>query len=182
MSSETPSESNIEHLPSEAGDSPSVPHNGVVESLKEELREVLLQGETLVASRQLGNPVAGFVSNLTENQKDKLIDIFSKNEDNALTYHSKKLDTVKEIELERIRSKGQGLSVFKQIAIGVLAVFLLITVLLIVFKPDLLNTWLAFVMGLGGGGLGGFGLAKSSSLNSTQQSSAAKELSDEGSK
>jgi len=144
----------------------------IFKGLKTNLQEILLQGESLSVTNR--NPALDFVSKLTENQTDKLIDIFAKNEDNSILYHTKRLDAYKEIEIEKIKSKGLGINNFKQIFIGVLITFVTITVLLIFFKSEFLSQWFAFVVGLAGGGLGGFGLGKTGMLTYTP--SNAREL------
>ena len=44
------------------------------------------------------------LSKLSEGQIDKIIDVLRRNEDNAFTYHSKRLDAIKDIELAKINA------------------------------------------------------------------------------
>src|SRR5690606_1384610 len=112
---------------------------------------------------------------LNDNQRDKLIDIFAKNEDNSITYHTKRIEAYKEVEIEKIKSRGVGIKNVKQIFFGLILTFALITILLIFFKSDFLPQWFAFIVGLGGGSVGGFGLGKSGFFN-TNSNNSNKEL------
>lgn len=88
---------------------------------------------------------------LSDSQKDKLLEIISKNEDNAFNYHTKKLEAAERIEQKRIVASTIDKRTTRYIAIFLLSIFLIITLAILFFKDEYLDTWLAFVIGLIGG-------------------------------
>lgn len=98
------------------------------------------------------------LSNFNTSQTDKLLEILSKNEDNAIKYHQKRLDAAKEVELKRISATTVSQINVRIALIGTLIVVPLITILILLFKDSYFVPWLTFLTGLAGG----FGLSKAS--------------------
>lgn len=96
------------------------------------------------------------VSSLSPEQKDKLIDMLAKNEENAFAYHSKKLDVTKEITLAHISSTTVNQRTKRYISIIGVSVLAIITVIILIFKDTYFVHWLTFITGL----LGGFGIGR----------------------
>lgn len=97
------------------------------------------------------------LSKLDKQQLDKVLDTMAENEKNAFSYHSKKLDAIKEIELRRIDASVINQKTVKIVLIGVLIFVLpVITLLILFFKDTFFIPWLTFLTGM----LGGFGLSK----------------------
>jgi hypothetical protein len=90
-------------------------------------------------------------SQLSEKQKDKVLDLMEKNEENAFTYHREKLKTT-----ERLKSKALDASITNQKTLRYIAFMLIlgifILLMLVLFlKEDYFIPCLSFVTGLCGG-------------------------------
>ena len=72
------------------------------------------------------------VSKFNDDQKNKLLDILSANEKNAFSFHSKRIDAIKEIEIKKIDAS------------------------ILFFKETFFIPWLTFLTGL----IGGVGICK----------------------
>ena len=104
------------------------------------------------------------ISNLNSSQVDKLLDAMAKNEENAFAYHTKKLDVHKDIESQKISASIVGERTNRFVYLGLLALFAVLTVIIIVWQEKHFVTWLSFVTGLAGG----FGAAKIQSQPKTE--------------
>jgi len=157
MSSIDPSDSENEELENSEIGSPQLPKNKV-QAMFQELE---------IMAMQKGSRSALDLSKLDKQQLDKVLETMSENEKNAFSYHSKRLDAIKEIELRRIDASVINQKTIKIVLIVVL-IFVLpaITLLILFFKETYFIPWLTFLTGM----LGGFGLSKvSGSLFKTQE-------------
>jgi hypothetical protein len=96
------------------------------------------------------------VNKFTDSQKDKLLEILEKNEDNAFKYHDKRLDALKEIEIKRIDASIVNQRTLKLLIIGLIIAIPAITLLILFFKETFFIPWLTFLTGL----VGGVGISK----------------------
>lgn len=97
------------------------------------------------------------ISKFDKEQVDKLLDTVSENEKNAFQFHIKRIDAIKEIELERIKTSSINKRTVKFVAIGgIIFVLPIITMLILFFKETFFIPWLTFLTGI----LGGFGVSK----------------------
>ena len=101
-------------------------------------------------------------NSLSDSQKDKVLTVMQQNEDHAFEYNIKKIDNEKEIKLARISAGIFNQKTNRYTALVILIVFLIITVIILIFKEAFFIPWLTFLTGLIGGSLGGYGLAKNS--------------------
>lgn len=116
---------------------------------KTKVGSILQELEVLALSKNRNNGLD--LSNFSEKQTDKLLDILAKNEENAFNYHTKKLDTLKEVEIKRIDSSSINQKTLRWIAYGVVIAIPLITILLMFYKDEYFVPWLTFLAGLAGG-------------------------------
>ncbi len=153
-----------------------IPHDGedipLIESpSRSKVGSILQELEVLALSKNRNGGLD--LSNFSEQQTDKLLDILAKNEDNAFNYHSKKLDTIKEVELKRIDNSSINQKTLRWIAYGVLFAVPLITILLMFYKDEYFVPWLTFLAGLAGGT--GINKASRALLKSPEKSSLTEE-------
>lgn len=79
------------------------------------------------------------------------------NEKNAFSFHIRRLDAIKEIELRKIDAYIINQKTFKVVLIGEILIILpAITLSILFFKETYFIPWLTFLTGI----LGGFGLSK----------------------
>lgn len=91
------------------------------------------------------------LSNFTEQQTDKLLDILSKNEDNAFAFHTERLKASKEIEIKRIDSTTLNQKTIRIIVIGLMVSIPVVTLLIMFYRQEYFIPWLTFLAGLAGG-------------------------------
>lgn len=118
------------------------------------------------------------MSKLDKEQIDKVLDTMAKNEQNAFSFHTKRLDAIKEIELRKIDASIVNQKTLKFVLIGIL-IFVLpaITLLILFFKESFFIPWLTFLTGT----FGGFGLSQiTGSLFKTQDDKNPIKEDDEG--
>lgn len=107
------------------------------------------------------------ISNLNTNQVDKLLDTMAKNEENMFAYHTKKLDTQKEIKIKEIGASIVGEHTNRYVYLGALLLVALLTILIMLLQEKYFMPWLTFLTGLAGG----FGISKIPSKKSKNQHS-----------
>ncbi len=119
----------------------------------------VLQELQIMATQKGGN--RGFdISNFDKEQIDKLLETVSENEKNAYQFHTKRIDAIKEIELEKIKASSINKVTIKYLLIGsILVVIPGITLLILFFKDTYFIPWLTFLTGM----LGGIGISKTAS-------------------
>lgn len=124
--------------------------------------EGILDELQMLAIHNKGRSKGGLdLSNFLPEQNDKLLEILSKNEDNAFQFHTKRLEYGKEIELKRIEAATVNQRTIRVILIaGLLIVLPVISLLILFFKENFFLPWLTFLTGLAGG----FGLGKTTKL------------------
>lgn len=105
------------------------------------------------------------ISNLNSNQVDKLLDTMAKNEENMFAYHTKKLDTQREVKIREIGASIVGEKTNRYVYLGVLALIGVLTVLIMLLQEKHFMSWLTFLTGLAGG----FGISKISGKKSNKQ-------------
>lgn len=91
------------------------------------------------------------LSEFDKDQKDKLLELMSKNEDNAIKFHTERINAIKEIELSRIASSSVNNKTLRYILVPGLAFVVILTVLILIFKESYFIPWLTFLTGFVGG-------------------------------
>ncbi len=84
-------------------------------------------------------------------QKDKIIDIIAKNEENAIKYHTDRTNAIKEIELAKINAANTNNKTLRYLVIGGLILLVIVTVLILLLKESFFIPWLTFLTGFVGG-------------------------------
>lgn len=130
----TESENDGESFPSQPG--------GKMKSLLQELEIMSLQ------KRREG---ALSLGEFNSGQKDRILDLMARNEDNSLKFHTDRTDAIKEIELAKIKSANTNNTTIRIVLLGILAVFSILTIVILLFKDQYFSTWIAFVTGMMGG-------------------------------
>lgn len=107
-------------------------------------------------------------SKLSPEQVDKVLGIMEKNEDNAFSYHTKKLETVEKIRIAELSSKTSGQRTLRIMFICSIIVVFILTFTILIYKENFFIPWITFL----GGNLSGVGLSKVPKLftNSTKSS------------
>lgn len=137
------------------------------EDKKEEIRLSPLSPENKVSSilekLELSSLMKGRKSgfdfaSLSDKQKDKVLELLEKNEDNAFKFHEKRLSTIEKLQSKDIESRTVNQRTLRYIAIGAVISIPILTGLILFFREDFFIPWLTFFTGL----LGGTGLSKAS--------------------
>ncbi|MDI3520445.1 MAG: hypothetical protein PWR04_433 [Anaerophaga sp.] len=138
---------NSDNLPGENEKNTEVssPYEKKVEHILEELEYLSLQNDSR------GIKLADF----TPQQKNKLLEIIEKNEDNAFQFHTKRLESLEKISLSKINSSTVNQKTIRWVLLGLLLVFVVLTIVILLFKDNYFIPWLTFLTGIGGG----FGLS-----------------------
>lgn len=123
---------------------------------KSKLTEMFHQVEMMALSK--GNKNSLDFSSMNEKQIDKLIDLMAQNENNAFNYHTKKLETVKEIKLSEHNNSSITEKTDRYTILSIIVGTVLISLIILIFKETFFDKWLTFITGMGAGfGLGKFG-------------------------
>lgn len=119
----------------------------------------ILQDLEILALQQKSSK--GFdLTQLNSEQFDKFIGLLEKNEDNALKFHTKRLDTIEKIQTKRIDATTTNQKTIRIALIISLIVVPALTVLILFYKDTFFIPWLTFLTGLAGG----VGLSKAGKL------------------
>jgi len=115
-----------------------------------EIPETKVQGilqELEILALHKGKSSGIDLSRLSPEQMDKLLEILSKNEDNAFQFHTTRLKVAKEIELKRIEATTVNQKTVRVSVVGLLLVLPLLTIPILFFKDDFFVPWLTFLRG-----------------------------------
>lgn len=156
----------VENLQSQEAIGKEIPTAEVLGSHNSKKMQSVLQ-ELQIMATQKSSRGGLDISKFDKEQVDKLLETVSENERNAFQFHTKKLDAIKEIELERIKASSINKRTVKFVAIRtIIFVLPIITILILFFKDNFFIPWLTFLTGI----LGGFGISKvTSSLFKNQE-------------
>lgn len=91
------------------------------------------------------------ISKFTDAQRDKLLDIMSKNEDNAFKFHNKRLEVTEKLNTKIIESTTVSHRTIRYIGILALLLVFALMVIILVYKDQYFSVFLSFIAGLGGG-------------------------------
>ncbi|MFY0253834.1 hypothetical protein ACDQ55_07780 [Chitinophaga sp. 30R24] len=95
-------------------------------------------------------------SELTDSQKDRVIDVMVQNEDNMVKYHMRRLDMLEKVSLKKIDATTASQRTNRiYFIVGTIAL-LATTLVILLLKESFFVPWLTFLTGLAGG----FGVAK----------------------
>jgi hypothetical protein len=121
---------------------------------KSKVQEIFSQLEMMALHKSSSNGLD--FSKFDKEQLDKVLDTLHLNEQNAYNYHTRRLDAHKEIEIEKIKASVVNETTNRHTIYIAGAVFLIITVLILIFKDTFFVSWITFITGLAGG----FGVGK----------------------
>lgn len=136
---------------------PIIPEN-LPDLPKNKVQGILQELEILALTKSRGGSGGIDMSQFSPQQVDKLLDILSKNEDNAFSFHKERLNVAKEVELKRIDSTTVNQKTIRITIIIILIVIPAITIAILFYKDTFFIPWLTFLTGLAGG----VGLSKAS--------------------
>ncbi|QMU62989.1 MAG: hypothetical protein GKR88_01020 [Flavobacteriaceae bacterium] len=85
---------------SESNDTSEELSNIIPSQPQSKIKNMLEEIELLALHKERGSGID--ISSFNESQKDKLLDIMAKNEENAFSFYSKRLETEKDIEIKRL--------------------------------------------------------------------------------
>lgn len=107
------------------------------------VNSVLESLELLAIEKSKNSRFDASIFNEKQNEKqiDKLLEILSKNKDNAFKFHKNRVDAKKELELAKINSNEVNRKTFRYIAI---AVFPILTAVILIYKDVYFTPWLTF--------------------------------------
>jgi hypothetical protein len=104
-------------------------------------------------------------------QKDKLLDIMSKNEDHAYEYGKLRIKSSESIASKQIDASIVDQKTRRWVALVVIGVLFIIGLVILIFKDNFFISYLTFVAGLiGGTGLKSWFDKKNTTINSTSNS------------
>ena len=89
------------------------------------------------------------ISKFTDAQRDKLLDIMSKNEDNAFKFHNKRLEVTEKLNTKIIESTTVSQRTIRYIGILALLLVFALMVIILVYKDQYFSVFLSFIAGLG---------------------------------
>ena len=128
------------NFPQESEPTPSVPSK---------MNQILQELEVMSLSKgSLGGIDVNFFD---KDQRGKLLDLMAKNEDNAIKYHTDRINVHKEIELARIASANTNNKTVRYVTVAGLILVVAVTVLILLFKDGFFIPWLTFLTGFVGG-------------------------------
>lgn len=147
-----------------SSDEGKIPKNPQVETVAEIMPEVketskmkgMIQSLEMMAMQRSSRDNLD-ISKFTDNQRDKLLDIISKNEDNAFKYHNRRLDVTEKLNTKLIESTTVSQKNVRYIGILVIVLIFLIMFIILIYRDQYFQIYLSFVVGLLGGiGVKGF--------------------------
>jgi len=118
----TPQDKKLEE--SERSATPAVP----------KVNQILQELEVISLHKGSGGNID--LSEFDKNQKDKLLDLIAKNEDNTSKFHSEQTNAFKEIELARIAEAGVNNKTLRYILVASIFLVVALTVLILLFKEN----------------------------------------------
>jgi hypothetical protein len=137
-------------------DGEEVISNGLAKKGEPSLKlKAMLEGLEMFSAKRNSAPSFS-LADLNEGQRDKVLDIVAKNEDNAYKYHTKKLEVLERLNSKQIDASTIGRRNVRYIVYAAIATFLILTIVIIFYKSEFFVPWLTFLTGLAGG----FGLSK----------------------
>ncbi|MDR1980378.1 MAG: hypothetical protein LBQ39_02000 [Tannerellaceae bacterium] len=108
--------------------------------------------EELTMSVMRGEVRGGFdLSTLSEPQKDKVLELMQKNDENAYTYSRERLKTMENLNTKALDASIVNQKTFRYIAVGIIAVIFILLTLILFLKDEYFTTFLSFIMGVGSG-------------------------------
>lgn len=129
------------------------------------VRQILQELEMMSLQKGMGSSID--IASFDKEQKDKLLDLMGKNEDNTIKFHTDRISAFKEIELAKISSSNTNNTTFRYVLILGLVLSVVMTLSILFFKDDFFIPWLTFLTGF----VGGVGVPKVlSSLKDSEKS------------
>ena len=103
---------------------------------------------------------------LSPENKTQLLEIIAQEDKFAYEIQSKKIDSSTQVKLAEIRSKTVGRRTLRYIYIGLLALVLVITLIMLFYNDKYISQWFALISG----SLGGFGIGRMSKDSNRSES------------
>ncbi len=91
------------------------------------------------------------ISKLSEKQRDKVIDLMHKNEDNAFSYAKEKLRVTENLNIRALDASIVDQKTMRYILVGGIGGLFVFLLLILFFKEQYFVTFLSFITGLCGG-------------------------------
>ena len=132
-----------------------IPHEDAVAEIMPEVKNVskmkgMIQSLEMMAMQRSSHDNLD-ISKFSDAQRDKLLDIMSKNEDNAFKYHNRRLDVTEKLNTKLIESSTVSQRTIRYIGILALSLIFIVMILILIFKDQYFSAYLSFIAGLGGG-------------------------------
>ena len=125
------------------------------EGTHKKMQGIMQQMEMMALQRSNRNNLD--ISTFDKDQKDKLLNLMEKNEDNAFAYSTKRLDVQAKLNLKALDASIIDQKTLHYVLIGGGIALFTIMLLILFFKDQYFIPYLTFITGLGGGmGLKGF--------------------------
>ncbi len=143
----------VEHIPDDVQPEIIESERGV--SSPKEKRRVngMLESLEMMAMQRISKDNID-ISHFNSNQIDKLLDIMSKNEDNAFEFHKKRLETTEKVQCRAIDSTTVIQRNTRYIVLSIIVAISIMMLVILLLKEQYFITFLSFITGI----LGGVGL------------------------
>lgn len=113
------------------------------------MKEILESVEFLSLSKGSSGNVD--LSTFSEEQRNRILDLVAKNEDNAYNYHMKRLQVIENITIKNLDSGDVNKKTLRFLVIGGLIIYAIITAVILILKDQFLTTWIITGSALLGG-------------------------------
>lgn len=144
----------VEHVPEDEVQPEIVESEQDISSPKEKRRvKGMLESLEMMAMQRVSKDNMD-ISHFNSNQIDKLLDIMSKNEDNAFEFHKKRLETTEKVQCRAIDSTTVIQRNTRYIVLSIIVAIFIMMLVILLFKEQYFITFLSFITGI----LGGVGL------------------------
>lgn len=117
---------------------------------KKKTRMALEQLEMMIMKQSSGGNGLD-ISKLSEKQRDKVIDLMHKNEDNAFSYAKEKLRVTENLNVRALDASIVDQKTMRYILVWGMGGFFILLLLILFFKEQYFVTFLSFITGLCGG-------------------------------
>lgn len=128
-------------------DSPEI--SEVREGTQRKMHGIMQQMEMMAMQRSNRNNLD--ISTFDKDQKDKLLNLMEKNEDNAFAYSTKRLEIQAKLNSKALDASIVDQKTLRYVLIGGGMALFVIMLLILFFKDQFFIPYLTFITGLGGG-------------------------------
>lgn len=148
MSSETPKRKSKDLTPSDTPSNTSLPKKNTIEDAVEETMDGFLM------SMQSSSPHSSILSGLSPEQIDKMLKSADEAAKRKHEFEMAQLNANKQLEKDRISGEQIEKKTRKYSILILISAFLLVTLIILIFKDEFVDKWFTLIIGLiGGSGL-----------------------------